>query len=811
MSDDLVRRLRRIKEESGRSLREIERATHISNSTLSRYLAGQSTPSWNAVVAVCGAVGADPRPLRPLWVDAQRARRAPGRPFDVDRSAVRRGTPRNDLPRDTAAFTARHEELATTLRLARAGRAVAIDGMGGVGKTALAVHAAHRLAAQFPDGRHYVDLHGFTPGRDPLDPAEALLILLRALGLPGDRIPAGLEERAALWRSELAERRALVLLDNALDATHVRPLLPGAGTHAVLVTSRRRLVDLEGVEPLSLTPLSLTEAAELFSATLGGVAADPRTAAAAPAEAASINELMHRLGGLPLAVRIAAARLRHRPSWSVANLLEHSPVDDAGFGQVVAASLARLDEPQRRMFRLLGLFPGTVVEPLAASALADLPPVEAGRLLDDLVDANLLEEPRAKRYRFHDLVRQAAQECARPGDRDAALDRLADFYLHVLNQGRRALEYTVDHVLPVARIPTAVPDFGDPGRVTAWYDEEAATIGRMVELMVERGRDDLTVQFAIVIGAFLSRRGEMRRWHEVADAGVRAAERRGVLDELAAVTYFRGVAGLLMGRLDAAEADFSAVHALASRSGDVGMRILTLRRLAAIAQDRGDFRRALEVGRRVRAEPDAARYPLHLAFSEILTARSLITLGRPAEAARIARDVLAGPEAADPVLRINSLRLLGQARLAMEDPRGALETFLDAAAVSRETSHSSYVALCRGDSAEALSRLGRHVEALDEHEAAVASAADSGQIHREAYLRQSFGRTCLAAGDLDRAADQFRRCLALAEPRGLRYVAALARLGLADAAESAADAEELRAEGLAALRGLGVEEPARLR
>jgi tetratricopeptide (TPR) repeat protein/transcriptional regulator with XRE-family HTH domain len=817
VSEDLVLRLRRIKDQSRRSLRELERATNISNSALSRYLSGQATPPWNAVVALCSAAGADPRPLRPLWEQAQRARRGPGRQFDVSRPAARRQRARNDLPRDVAAFTARQSEVAELLRLARSGLTAAVDGMGGVGKTALVVHVAHQLAAEFPDCQLYVDLHGFTPGREPCEPGEALLVLLRALDVPGGRIPDGLDERAALWRSELAGRRAVVVLDNVSDADHVRLLLPGAGRHAVLVTSRRRLVDLDGVEPVSLGPLSAGDAADLFSATLGAGAAVGGDGADVVAEARTeaVADLMIHCGGLPLAIRIAAARLRHRPGWRVADLLDRSPADEVGVVQVVDASLARLSAPQQHMFRLLGVFPGAEIEPFAAAALAGVRVPEARAVLEDLVDANLMEEPSPKRYRFHDLIRQRAVDGAAEApaeEREAALDRLTDFYLHVVALARdtldEKLEGSVEHLVPVRHVPDALPPLEGLAQMMAWYETESATIDRIIALTFDRGRDDLTVQFALVMGAFLGRRGEMEQWRRITTAAVEAAERRENPGELASVRYFRGIAHRYVGRLAAAQADFAAVHDFAVASGGTGMRVLALWRLASVAEDRGDYRRVLELRRLIAETPGVDRFPTHTANATMTTARSLIRLGRTADATQEAHTVLASAQADDPALRIVCLRALGHAQLAEDDAPAALETFLDAVAVSRAMRHVSYVAVCRGDAAQALSRLGRHAEALDEHEASVTWAADNGELHREIFQREAFGHACLAAGDLDRAEQQFRRTLELAEPRGFRHVAATARLGLAQTLEPSAETTELRAQALAVLEELGVQGPA---
>jgi transcriptional regulator with XRE-family HTH domain len=338
----LVAQLASIRELSGLSLRALARESGLSSSSLSRYLTGRLVPPWDAVVALCRAVGRDPRPLRPLWVEA-----------DKTGAAVPR---RNDLPADLFDFTGREADCEKAAHLLRTAGAVALDGMAGVGKTSLAVHVAHRLASAYPDGGLYLDLLGFTPGQEPLDPHAALARLLGALDITHP--PPGTAERAALWRSELSRRRALIVLDNAVDADQVRPLLPGAGKSAVLITSRQRLVSLDNVPPVSLQPLADTEAANLFA----------QAAGLPPTEEDAVGQVLAQCGGLPLALRMAGARLRHRPGWTVAVLAERLRDTTNRFDSAFSMSLRQLDPAQRRTFRLLGVLPGADFDAPAAAA-----------------------------------------------------------------------------------------------------------------------------------------------------------------------------------------------------------------------------------------------------------------------------------------------------------------------------------------------------------------------------------------------------------------------------------------------------------
>lgn len=351
--EELAGQLRQLRDLTGLSLRGLARDVRGSSSSLSRYFSGQAVPPWPTVVALCKAAGRDPRPLREVW---ERAKGAAEPSVTTALAPVR-----NDLPHDITAFTGRGEELAALLGAARTTTMAAIDGMGGVGKTALAVHGAHLLSAEFPGGQLYLDLHGFTPGREPVEPAEALRVLLAALGVPPGRIPDGVTERAALWRSELAARRAIVLLDNAADADQVRDLLPGAGQSFAVITSRRRMVGLDGVQPISLDVLPTQEAAELFIESAGG------------ARPGDVGEVLRRCGNLPLAIRVAAARLLHRPAWTLDTLVERLREGELAVSDVFAMSLRQLDSAQRRMFGLLGLVPGEDIDAYGAAALAGIP------------------------------------------------------------------------------------------------------------------------------------------------------------------------------------------------------------------------------------------------------------------------------------------------------------------------------------------------------------------------------------------------------------------------------------------------------
>jgi DNA-binding SARP family transcriptional activator len=281
-----------------------------------------------------------------------------------------------------------------------------IDGMAGSGKTTLALRVASLVGDRYPDAHLFVDLHGHSE-REPREPAAALLILLRQLEIDPERLPPGPDERLGLWRNELARRRAIVVLDNAASTRQVADLLPAAPGSLALVTSRRRLAGLDSVRAESL-PMFTDEEALALLARIAGRRVDREPEAAA--------ELVRRCGGLPLAVRLAGARLAHRPRWTIRDLLgrlgaaalPELAAEDRSVAGAFAVSYHRLPAPARRLFRLLGTLRAACFDAAAAAAAAGLPRDETEDLLDDLQDVHLVEEHAPGVFRFHDLIREYA-------------------------------------------------------------------------------------------------------------------------------------------------------------------------------------------------------------------------------------------------------------------------------------------------------------------------------------------------------------------------------------------------------------------
>ncbi|MGW7722737.1 AfsR/SARP family transcriptional regulator [Streptomyces canus] len=412
--------------------------------------------------------------------------------------APREGKVPAELPHDAAGFAGRTGELALLHALLppEQGRRdpantvviSAIGGAAGIGKTALAVHWAHQVRDRFPDGQLYVNLHGFDHDRRPLEPREALELLLSGLGLRASEIPPDQESQARVLRTLLSGRRVLVLLDNAASADQVRPLLPATPTCCVLVTSRNRLGDLvarDGAHALALDLLQPDAARALLSRTLGAHRVDH--------DQHAVGELIRLCGSLPLALRVAAARLAGDPALRTADLVaemtEGSRLDaletdgDAGspLRTAFSVSYGALPPDARRLFRLLGLFPGADFTAEAAAAFLAAPLSRARRLLGTLAAAHLVEPVTAGRYRFHDLVREYAGERAlaeeTTPEREAALERLLLWYLHAARAtAGTGLFPELPSSLRAGEYPGVPSD--EPGR---WLDAERANLLAVID------------------------------------------------------------------------------------------------------------------------------------------------------------------------------------------------------------------------------------------------------------------------------------------------------------------------------------------
>lgn len=645
------------------------------------------------------------------------------------------GKARCFLPYDVPDFTGREHELRRLLDAVRLGRPVVIDGMAGVGKTSLAVHAAHRLAADFPDGQLFVDLHGHSPAREPLEPEAALEALLGQLDIPASRLPAGADRRAGLWRTRTAGRSLLVVLDNAASAEQVRPLLPGSATVALVVTGRRRLAAVDGAASLSLEVLPDEQARALFAAASGR----PDSGVAA------------LCGNLPLAIRIAAARLQNRPQWTVATLAErlgseHDRLAELKVaGRDVAAAFAlsyqELDAAQQRMFRLLGRNPGADIGVPAAAALAGTGEHEAERLLEDLLDAHLLRQSALGRYSFHDLIAEHARNAASDEESVPAVSRLLDHYR-------------------------------DGGGDPAWYAAERANLVAVTRHALDAGHDDHAWRIAKDTSDHLRESGHLDELLAVARTGIAAARRIGdphaIQLCLESLTLAFWENGRLTDGMDCALERLDVVRA----SGDRATEAIALSKVGALHSMLGRYPEAIRFyrdGLAVADETAAATLWTNLSNAQEV-------LGRLDEALVSARRAVALYE--DPRGTILSSAQLGLVLARLGRFEEAFEVTERSITAARDLGYLFGEAWSRIDHADALLLAHRATEAREHAERACAILTRLNHPLLLAMAANSLGTACLALGETSAGHRQHRLALETARRIGYRLQEARALTGI---------------------------------
>ncbi|MDQ0579460.1 AfsR/SARP family transcriptional regulator [Streptomyces rishiriensis] len=654
------------------------------------------------------------------------------------------------LPHGTTMFTGRDAELDEAFALSgadgsRPGAVVisAIRGMAGVGKTALAVHWAHRVADRFPDGQLYVNLRGFDPSGAVLDPGEAVRGFLAALGVPPERIPRGIDAQAALYRSVLAGRRVLVVLDNARDTEQVLPLLPGTAGCLTIVTSRDELPGLvaaHGAHSLVLRPFDAVQARAFLVRRLGAarVAAEPRAA----------DEITELCAGLPLALACVAARAAGHPHFPLAAVAAelreaHGSLDafarsDASVdvGTVFSWSSRAVSAEAARLFRLLALHPGPHFSLPAAAALAGLPVRRTRLLLAELTGLHLLGEPAPGRYAFHDLLRAHAGELVHErhtsADRSAALDRLYHHYLHTAHAADRLLAPNADPLPPPPAPEGVHPEpLADDDRALAWLSAEHAVLLAVVEAAAASGepvQERLSCQLAWSLEPFFDRRGH---WHDgftvqrtALDAARRLAEpaleARG-LRGLARVEGRLGLHSRSVPRLERALELFTEL-------GDDAGRAHTHRSLGWECDQRGDLPGALRHN----------RFALGL----------FRTLGDRAAQASV-------------------LNSVGWYHALLGEYRQALTHCFEALTMLQQLGDRYGQAATWDSIAYAHHHLGRHPHALLGYRNALALLRDLGVPYIEADILVRVGDTHLATGDHEGARTAWRQALVLL--RGLNH------------------------------------------
>jgi tetratricopeptide (TPR) repeat protein len=756
---------------------------------------------------------------------------------------------RCSLPPDTAAFTGRDGELAritaTVTEAAGAGGVVAIraiDGMPGVGKTALAVHAAHALGRRFPDRQLFIDLHAHTPGQDPVPPEEALARLLTAAGVDARYLPGTLAGRMDLWRDKMAGQRALLVLDNAASSAQVAPLLPGSDGCLVLVTSRRYLGDLPGAAAgVRLDVLPPGEAQAMF------LRLDRR---AAEGPAAVVAELVRLAGYLPLAISLLARVHARHPSWSLADLAGEtraSMLTLAAENDSVAAafdvSYRSLPAGLQQFFRRLGLHPGTSIDAYAAAAVTSLPLREAVGCLDGLHGEGLLTETGYRRYGMHDLIRRYARDRAAAdpaAGRGQALDHLLDYYQHTaaVAEGRLARQTPTNPAIAAPVRPgTAVPDLPDSAGALEWARTERANLLACLDHAARTGQQARAITLTAATTALLQIDGPwdeaITRHTTAVQAARQLGDRLGQASALASLGILRRLTGDYPGAAEVLQEALGICRDIGDRLGQAN----ALRELGSVRRQAGDYPRATEALaeslRICRDIGDRLGHAYALYYLGCVRRQAGDYPGATealAESLRICRDIGDrlgqanalgslgavrgqtgdGPGAAEALEeslgicrdignrlgQATALGNLGALRRLTGDGPGATEALAESLGICRDIGHRLGQATALADLGGVRRQAGDYPGAARALEEALGIFRDIGDRGGEAEALNEMGTLNLVRGDLGRAGACHRQALDLARAEYSPWDEAHALAGLGRCAQAAGQT----AEALASLR-----------
>jgi DNA-binding SARP family transcriptional activator/tetratricopeptide (TPR) repeat protein len=708
--------------------------------------------------------------------------------LDLPSAPVRAAAHRvpNLLSADIADFTGREDEIAQIYdyliasgdrerRLAAP--IVVIAGKGGIGKTSIALHASHGITSHFPDGQLYADLHG--GASHPVQPIQVLERFLRVLGVPGTQIPEGMDERAELYRNLVSDRKVLVVLDDAAGESQVLPLLPGKGNAAVIVTSRSRLAGLAGALRLEVDVFDADKSLDLLSRIVG--------ASRVQQQAEAAQAVAEHCGHLPLALRIAGARLVACPHWSIRRLVERLAdetrrLDELRYGDMgirpsISLTYDTASEDARRLFRRLALLDMPVFSGWLCAALLDEALPEAEDLLDDLVSAQLVDTIDGtggySQYRFHDLIRVfarerlAAEESA--ADRQAALDRALGALLFLAEEARSRF-YSGAYL----RIQNDAVRWPLPGHVVdqlvrdplAWYDRERTTLVCGVRQAAQAGLAELCWGLASSAVTLFDSRTYLDDWQETHAVALEATRKARLIRGQAAMLYTTGTLHMTQQRFDQARRELDEAAQLFRDAADEHGMALVIR---------------------------------HIAFMDRLGGRLDSAAGRYEEALAIFA------RTGDHIGSAYVLQSLAQVELELGDPGRAKELLSGAL-------HMCRIAHCGRIEAQVLHRMGEAflldgepAHAIETFDLALTMIRDVGDPIGEAYILHGMGVAQLRQGRYGKAERALRRALDLAGGVGERLAEARALLGLCELALGVGDphhAVEAGRQAVEAFRGI---------
>ncbi|PBC71060.1 DNA-binding SARP family transcriptional activator [Streptomyces sp. TLI_235] len=683
-----------------------------------------------------------------LAADAQ-----PSAPPVTPAASPERSAAPSQLPADPSVFAGRQEEITALIRhLGGGGGTVLITGMGGIGKTALAVHAAHRLRPDYPDGHLYADMRGFGSG-DARTAEQLLARFLTDLGLAPSAVPADLDDRSARYRAVLADRRVMIILDNVRDTAQIADLLPGPGRSAVIVTSRHRLPSLPNAVHLGLAPLDDTAQRGLLAALCG----EERAAG----DRESADRILEACGGMPLALRIAGARLASRPAWPLSTLARRLSLTNGRLSALAIDHLSvtgtlsvsyhalkhsrhALERDAARAFRLLGLWPAHPMSPEAAAALLGEPLDRAMDLLDSLVDSHLLETHDGSRYRFHDLLGEFAGDLARreepEAERDAAVLRLLAWYVHAVTRARDLTVPSAPAITPSPEPSLApLPLFGDTEEALAWYGSEMPALKEVIRRSGPLRRPDLGWRVARELLGYSQGHLQSGEWEQCLASALEMATEHGDLQGQAWMNNCLGVSHGLAHRGEESLRHLREAARLFELTGETEALASNVANQSMAHQLLGQVDlglAALDKADRLRAKAGLGA-PL---FTVSARADLLLTAGRTAEAEAVYRQALEG---------------------------------------WRERDLPTNVATTLTNLGDTLRQLGRREEAFAAFEESMAIRRALGIHVGVADTLEAMARAYFDFGEFPWAEECWRQALAIGEEEGMEWIIGDCRKGLA--------------------------------
>jgi tetratricopeptide (TPR) repeat protein/transcriptional regulator with XRE-family HTH domain len=784
LTEDLSALLRKHRAAAGLTQAAVAEKAGLSEQAVSALERGsRRRPRIETIEALGTALGLNGAAVEALANAARGTRRA--LPVEDTTPAESVASVPRQLPLALSDFIGRTAELDLILQsLTRADgrpgtvRMVAVTGMGGVGKTALAIHAAHLAADKFPGGHLYLDLRGYGPG-EAVSPLEALGQLLRSLGVDDRTIPAGVNEAAGLYRSLLAQLRVLILLDNANGAAQVTPLLPGAAGSAVIVTSRRALTTLPGFRQINLAPLTEADSAQLLSTIAGSSQVAPDSAAA--------RSIARLTGHLPLAVRLIGARLAARPSWPVEYVIdqledERRRLDELGTGEsgvraniagsveFLAASNDKLDQQAAAALDLLGLPNSSDLITLTAAHLLGQPVEHTEQMLERLVDLNLLESTGPGRYRFHDLIlafaRERAHQVLSEGARTDALTRLLQLYTSIGWKCQQLTHPQSARLLLASPGPRSLADFADLQAALTWIDQEHANLTELIrQARSSPGLRGLIPELAISLFGYYESRN---RWTEMRATDGVGAELAGELGferlaawlehDLAIPEVERSNDAVAVGHLRRSLAMFRAISDLPGQARCTSSLSYVESKLGNLDDSLAWAQEALALS--IETGDETIEGISHLALGR------LYTVGGDHSRGRLCFDlcIKLAKEAGN--LRSLAMRYLvaGESYLTTGQHSAAAEALLAGIDVFNEIDDRGPLAECHLDLAILHRETGDYDEAVRNAEVGLRIARRYTDTHREGRILIELGRIHAAQSNLRDAHTHWQQAAVLLHP-----------------------------------------------